>query len=313
MVDSSSSADDPLASALERVRLRGSVFGAGELGAPWGVRTRGLPELVCYVVVRGAAFVELLGAPREQLALAGGDVVLVAAGRAHAVKDARRSPTVAFEELQRSASGRPGALRWGGPGPRTTLVCGALALDDVGRHLFGSALPGLLHLPAETAGPALRGVVDALAGEVAAPGPGSAPALTRLAELVFIHALRTCIAGGVAGVGWLRGLGDPSLARALAAIHAEPGAAWTVDSLAARAGMSRSAFAAEFRRCVGATPLAYLTGWRMRLAARRLAEDGGAVKQIAAELGYGSDEAFSRAFRRHHGCPPGAYRRAHAT
>ncbi|WP_433931571.1 AraC family transcriptional regulator [Sorangium cellulosum] len=311
MVDGSSreSAADPLSGVLEVVRLRGSVFGAGELGAPWGVQTPGIPELVCYVVVRGAAHLALLDAPRAQVAIASGDVVLVAAGCAHALRDSPRSAVVSFDELRRAAGDGPGPLRWGGSGPRTTLVCGSLAVDEAGRALLGSALPGFLHLPAETAGPGLLGVLGALASEVAAPQPGSGAALTRLAELVFIHALRASIARGVAGAGWLRGLGHPSIARALAAIHADPGAPWTVDALAGRAGMSRSAFAAEFRRQVGEPPLAHVTAWRMRHAARLLEEGGLSIKDIAAKVGYGSDEAFNRVFKGWAGVPPGAYRR----
>ncbi|WP_438001019.1 AraC family transcriptional regulator [Sorangium sp. So ce185] len=311
MVDESSTerAVDPLSGVLEAVRLRGSVFGAGELGAPWGVKTPGLPELVCYVVVRGAAHLAMIDAPRDEIALSSGDVVLVAAGRAHALRDSPSSAAVAFEELRRAAGPRRGPLRWGGPGPRTTLVCGALALDEAGRALLGSALSGLLHLPAEAAGPGLGGVLGALASEVAAPQPGSDAALTRLAELVFIHALRASIARGAAEVGWLKGLGQPSIARALAAIHAEPGAPWTVAALAGRAGMSRSAFAAEFRRLVGEPPLAYVSAWRMRHAARLLEDGRLSLEDIAAKVGYGSDEAFNRAFKGWAGVPPGAYRR----
>ncbi|WP_437320129.1 AraC family transcriptional regulator [Sorangium sp. So ce385] len=311
MVDESSTerAVDPLSGVLDAVRLRGSVFGVGELGAPWGVKTPGLPELVCYVVVRGAAHLALIDAPRDEVALSSGDVVLVAAGRAHALRDSPSSAAVAFQELRRTAGPRCGPVRLGGPGPRTTLVCGALAFDEAGCALLGSALSGLLHLPAEAAGPGLGGVLGALASEVAAPQPGSDAALARLAELVFIHALRASIARGAAEVGWLKGLGQPSIARALAAIHVEPGAPWTVAALAGRAGMSRSAFAAEFRRHVGEPPLAYVTAWRMRHAARLLEDGRLSLKDIAAKVGYGSAEAFNRVFKGWAGAPPGAYRR----
>ncbi|AUX38966.1 AraC family transcriptional regulator [Sorangium cellulosum] len=321
MVDRSSGSEDdavdPLSGVLDAVRLRGSVFGAGELGAPWGVQTPGIPEIVCYVVVRGAAHLALLDASRAQVAIASGDVVLVEAGRAHALRDSPSSVAVSFDELRRAAGDElrraagdgPGPLRWGGPGPRTTLVCGSLAVDEAGRALLGSALSGFLHLPAETAGPGLLGVLSALASEVAAPRPGSRAALTRLAELVFIHALRASIARGAAGAGWLKGLGHPSIARALAAIHADPGAPWTVDTLAGRAGMSRSAFAAEFRRHVGEPPLAHVTAWRMRHAARLLEDGRLSLKDIAAKVGYGSDEAFNRVFKGWAGVPPGEYRR----
>ncbi|WNG51919.1 AraC family transcriptional regulator [Archangium minus] len=311
MVDESSgpSAVDPLGSILERIRIRGSVFGAAELGAPWGVQTPGLGDLTCYVLIRGVAHLELLDSPREQVSLSSGDIVLVAAGRALALKDTRHSVAVPFERLRLAAHQASGVLRWGGTGPRTTLVCGRLEFDETGRELFGSALPALLHLPAEAGGAGLLGVLSALASEVATPQPGSGPVLGRLAELLFIHALRVCIGRGTAEAGWLRGLGHPSIARALAAVHQEPGAPWTVESLAARASMSRSTFAAEFHRTVGEPPLAYVTAWRMRHAARLLEQGGVSIKDIAASVGYGSDEAFSRAFKSWSGHPPGEYRR----
>ncbi|MGK3998564.1 helix-turn-helix transcriptional regulator [Sorangium sp. So ce1024] len=131
----------------------------------------------------------------------------------------------------------------------------------------------------------------------------------RATACAFIHALRASIARGVAGAGWLKGLGHPAIARALAAIHADPGAPWTVGALAGRAGMSRSAFAAELRRHVGEPPLAHVTAWRMRLAARLLEEGRLSIKDIAARVGYGSDEAFNRVFKGWAGVPPGEYRR----
>jgi AraC-like DNA-binding protein len=313
MVDGSSRPGpaDPLAAVLDRVRLRGTVLGVAELGAPWGLRSPGFEDLACHLVVRGGAQLDIAGRRPRTIALRAGDVALVAAGTVHAIRDAPRSATVPFRRLRQAPRVDIRTVRWGGDGPRTTLVVGCLELDSAGRELLTAALPTVVHLPAETASAGQLGLVHALAGEVAQPGPGAEPVLTRLAELLFIHALRSCIAAGTVEGGWLRGLSDPAIARVLAAVHADPGAAWTVAGMAARAGMSRSAFAPAFHRLVGASPLAYVTDWRMRLAASALERPGDveSLKAIAARAGYGSDEAFSRAFKQWAGAPPGQYRR----
>jgi AraC-like DNA-binding protein len=227
----------------------------------------------------------------------------------HAIRDAPSSEVVPFQRLRRARRVDDRTVRWGGKGPQTTLVIGCLELDAGGRDLLTAALPALVHLPAETAAASQIGLVQALASEVAQPGAGADAVLTRLAELLFIHALRACIARGTAEAGWLRASASPAIARALAAIHAAPGAAWTVATLAERAAMSRSAFAESFARLVGDSPLAYVAAWRMRTAATLLARSDASIKTIAAEVGYGSDEAFSRAFKQWSGAPPGAYRR----
>lgn len=312
MVDAASSRPpaDPLAGVLDLVRLRGTVLGVAELGAPWGLRSPGFEDLAVHIVVRGSAHLEL-ARRRQSLALRAGDVALVAAGQVHAIRDAPRSGVVSFRRLRRAPRVDSRTVRWGGDGPRTTLVVGCLELDAAGRDLLTAALPPVVHLPAEAASAGQLGLVHALAGEVARPGLGAEPVLTRLAELLFIHALRTCIAAGTAEHSWLRALADPAIARALAAVHADPGADWTVAALAARAGMSRSAFAPAFHRLVGEPPLAYVTTWRMRTAARALEQDAAvSLKELATRVGYGSDEAFSRAFKNWAGAPPGQYRRA---
>ncbi|MFY0535719.1 cupin domain-containing protein [Nannocystis pusilla] len=255
MVDAASSHPpaDPLAGVLDLVRLRGTVLGVAELGAPWGLRSPGFEDLAVHIVVRGGAHLEL-ARRRQSLALRAGDVALVAAGQVHAIRDAPRSGVVSFRRLRRAPRVDSRTVRWGGDGPRTTLVVGCLELDAAGRDLLTAALPPVVHLPAEAASAGQLGLVHALAGEVARPGLGAEPVLTRLAELLFIQALRTCIAAGTAEHGWLRALADPAIARALAAVHADPGADWTVAALAARAGMSRSAFAPAFHRLVGEPP-----------------------------------------------------------
>lgn len=300
---------DALSDVLSLVRLRGAVLCVAELGAPWGLRCPGWDDTAFYLAVRGDCRVEVPGS--SPASLAGGDLLVVAPGRSHTLRDSARSKALPFEALQRRMDQSSGVARHGGRGPSTTLVCGCFELARSGAELVLSTLPPVLHLRREAATPNLSRAIEALAGEVANMQPGARALLTRLAEVLLIQTLRALIARGMVGVGWLNALDHPPIARALAALHRAPARPWTVASLASSAGMSRSAFASQFRRLVGQTPLDYLTRWRMRRAAVLLEEGTFSLSEIAARVGYGSDESFSRAFSLWAGTAPGAYRRAH--
>lgn len=300
MVDLAST--DALSAALALTRLRGSVFGLGVLRAPWGVRSQGLEHPICFVIAEGHAHLTV----RAGFSLHKGDAVVVRPGTPFTLRDTPTSRALPLDQMLREAARR----RRQGSGPRTKVVCGSLELDSAGTALFAQALPPAILLLHKSARPTTQAVVAALVAEVAEPGLASAPIRTRLAELVFLEAMRAAPPAKGAS-GWLRALNDPALAKALAAIHRAPGRSWTVESLAAVAMMSRSSFAVAFHRLVGETPLAYVTSWRMLQAARLLEEGSIELKSIAAAVGYGSDEAFSRAFRVWSGEPPGLYRRRH--
>ncbi len=301
-------APDTLSDVLSLVRLHGAVLCAAELTAPWGLRCRGWDDTAFYFAVRGDCRVEVPGS--APLSLAGGDLLLVAPGRRHTLRDSARSPALPFERLQRTLDRSNGVAHHGGGGTATTLVCGCFELSRSGAELVLSALPPVVHLRREAAPPNLARAIEALAGEVASVQPGARALLTRLSEVLLIQALRALIARGMVGAGWLRALDHAPIARALAAVHRAPAAPWTVASLASSASMSRSAFASQFRRLVGQTPLDYVTQWRMRRAAGLLEQGASNLGQVAAEVGYGSDESFSRAFSHGAGMTPGAYRRA---
>jgi AraC-like DNA-binding protein len=296
---------DALSGVLDLVRMRGLVLFAAELSAPWGVRTAGFDDLACYIVLRGAAH---LSAADTEVALGAGDVALVASRTPHRLSDARGRRAVAFEELPRP-SGEGGMLRLGRGGATTSMLCGCLRFDRGGQEIVATALPTVVHLAAEHAFASHMNLVHALWAELIRSQPGGRAVLTRLAEALFIQALRACARDGGTRATWLRALNQPQLARALAAVHADPAAPWTVETLAQRAGMSRSGFATAFHRAVGEPPLSYITKWRMGFAARLLDEGVLALREIAGRVGYGSSEAFSRAFSRWAGTPPGEYRR----
>ena len=200
----------------------------------------------------------------------------------------------------------------GGGGTRTMFLCAEYVYDlDVAQPLM-SLLPTVLRVPAD---PARAGrvamIVELPAGEIGAHGPGSRPAVARLLDLLLIEAIRHGVRDDPSadGPSWLTALRDPAIARVLALLHARPGEPWTLERLADEAHVSRATLARRFTEAVGEPPLAYLTSWRMQLAAARLKHTSATVEVIAHEVGYTSEHAFNRAFARHRGNPPGRYRR----
>lgn len=300
MVDSSSS--DGLSLVLSNARLQGTAFNRGALRGPWGVKSAGLPQVICITLVRGKA---VFMSRSSVFDVAKGDVVLIRPNTTFSLRDERSSPAIPFERFVKTIGTRR-------TGPESHLVCGALDLDVVAEGLVTTSLPPVLWLRASHASAAHRAIVNALTAEVTEPGPGTPLMVTRLAELLFFRALRTCV-DRHAGQRWLRGLADPQLSKVLTAIHLAPERDWNLEALAAIAGMSRSSFAEVFKKKVGDTPQAFLIDSRMRHAARLLKTTSLAPKEVAAKVGYGSDESFARAFRRWSGTTPGRYRQSDAS
>lgn len=300
--------NDVLSEVLALVRLRGAIVCSAELTSPWGLRFQGWDDTAFYLVVRGSCSVDVRGT-QKAIALAAGDLLLLAPGRAHVIRDAPRSPAVAFETLRAFVDESTGVLRHGKGGSPTTLVCGCFELDGSGVELLTSVFPPVVHVRRETATPGVLRTIEALASEVTGREAGAHAVLARLVDVLLIQILRLMIAQHLVELGWLRALDHAPLARALAAIHQAPAEPWTLDSLANCAGMSRSVFASRFRSVVGQTPIGYLTRWRMHRAALLLEHGTMSAGAVGAEVGYGSDESFSRAFKEWAGVTPGAYRR----
>jgi AraC-like DNA-binding protein len=242
--------------------------------------------------------------------VAAGDVVIVAPGRAHTLRDRPDSPVRDLADLLSE-----GAFDASPASGGTYLICGCFRFADVRGDRLVAALPTLIHMRAgETAaGPWLANTIRLLADESTNDRPGAQTVVNRLCDALFVFAVRSHLATlSTSDAVWLRGLLDPQIGDALRHIHSAPGAAWTVAKLAAGVGMSRSAFAARFTRLIGEAPMAYLARWRLRTAAVALRTTRRDVAQIAASAGYESTAAFSKAFRRLMGEPPGAYRRSGA-
>ncbi len=299
---------DVLSDVLDTVRLTSAVFAQVGLSDSWGIRARPREHFAFHVISRGCCWLEVGGlAPIE---IAAGDVVVLAPGREHTVRSALDSPVRDIADLMAD-----GALcRPVDAGSHATnLVCGSFSFEGMHGNLLLPVLPVVLHVRASApdAGPWLAQTLGLLSHESFAGRPGSATVVNRLCDALFVYVLRSHLATLTAQqANWLHALEEPQIGAALGLIHEHPGEAWTVPTLASRVGMSRSAFAARFTKLVGEPPMRYLTRWRVQRAAAMLRAADIGIDEIAGTLGYDSPVAFSKAFKRSIGIPPGAYRRS---
>ncbi|MFD0262325.1 AraC family transcriptional regulator [Kitasatospora indigofera] len=301
---------DILSDTLEVLRTGRPMVSRTEAHAPWALKFQPVSGAGFHVVVEGHC--HLLPPHGRPLALGPGDIVFLRRGSGHVLCDLPDRDPVDFVPARVDRSSPIGQVTVDGPGPRTVLVCGAYAIDvDRPHPLFGD-LPEVVHLPAVPGRhPVLRSAVDQLCAEFHAPQPGSDAVVTALIDLLLLYILRSWYAElpKERTRGWTAALTDPAVAPALKAIHDDPGHPWTVESLGTRAGLSRAAFARRFASVVGEPPLTYLTNWRMATAARLLHHSAAPLSTVAQHTGYTSEFAFAKAFKRHFGAPPGAYRR----
>jgi AraC-like DNA-binding protein len=276
--------------------------------APWGLRFPPTATATVHLVIAGTCHLAQGG---ELIALGPGDVVLLPRGEGHAVSDAPRSPKVKLEEWL--ATREPGASSYvlGGSGVESRLLCGFFAFDEPGAHPVLRLLPERVHLRgASEEARALLPTVSLLEREYERGERGASVIISRLLDILLVQVLRAWAdAQPSGGAGWLGALGDRTLANALGWMHAEPGRNWTVGELARRSGTSRATLARRFTSEVGMAPHEYLTRLRMQEAAHHLHEGQDGLAAIADRVGYESEFAFNRAFRRVMGVPPGEYRR----
>jgi len=259
------------------------------------------------MLARGNCWLSVEGIP-ESIPLSGGDCILLARGTSFVMRDSLRTrPKKSFREV--AARDSSNVAHYGGGGAPTTIVCGSLSFDRASLKPITQLLPSFILIKADQAHTlALHNTMQALASEMAQHAPGSDVIATRLGEVLFIQALRAHIASGPErNKGWLRAIFDPQMGTALSAIHDSVHTPWTVESLAQAAGMSRSAFAARFKELLGQTPLEYVTEWRMQKAIQLLEQRDKKLIDVARSVGYESDAAFSKAFKRVVGANPGEY------
>jgi AraC-like DNA-binding protein len=308
-------ASDVLTTVMDAVRLRSRVFCRSELKAPWGMALKRSDYAHFHVVERGGAWLRVEG--RDPVALAGGDLVVVPHGTGHTLTDSLATRARPLLEIagRRSSDGGCTVLRAGGGGAETQLVCGSFRFERREAHPLVELLPPVIHLrPAETpAAEWLEATLRFLTWETRETRPGTETIVSRLTDVIFVQVLRAWIESLPEGRGgWLGALRDRQVGAALALVHRSPERDWTNAALAKAVGMSRSRFAARFTALVGEPPLAYVSRWRLETAAGLLQDGAFSLGEIAQRVGYDSEAAFSKAFRRRFGTPPGAYRRRSA-
>ena len=304
---------DPLGEALHLLRLTGCVYARSELTAPWGIDLPPLEgHMMFHIVTAGRCWLEADGS--EPRLLERGCLALVPHGLGHRLVDERGRASVDFFDLPiERVTERYELLRYGGGGDECRLICVVVRFDHAAAERLVDALPPVLHLDAWDGGDDrwLSDTLRFIAREAEALRPGGETVITRLADILVIQMVRHWIENeSDVDTGWLAALRDDQLGRAIAAIHREPGADWTLESLARTAAMSRSAFAARFTDVVGEPAMRYLTRWRLQLARTTLRECDDPLVVVAERFGYRSEAAFCRAFKREFGVSPGSDRRA---
>ena len=314
---------DAFSEVLSGVRLKGAMFFSAEFSAPWRLSTPhcrllepalapGAPHIVVYhFVVEGTARARVEDGPDVELSP--GDIVMFPHGDPHHLGAGQRTPPLENAVLlQRIAAGDLSPMQAGGGGAITRFVCGYLTLDPLLCGPILESLPPLLKVNVRTdrAGQWLEQSILHLLDEAASNRAGSDAMLAKLSEALFVDTVRRYVADlPDQTTGWLAGARDPVVGRSLALLHRQPEHAWTIAELATTVGVSRSALVARFTRYVSDPPMAYLTGWRLRLAAQALTSSSKGVADLAAAVGYESEAAFNRAFKRAFGVPPARYRR----
>ena len=321
---------DPLSEVLRSVRLTSALFFVWDVSWPYvtpvpdgrsfaPVVLPGAQQIISYhVVTQGTCWGGLTGEP--PMRLDAGDILLIPHGDAYVIASAAKlcarsqievEPTIEF--FRQMAAGKlPFVVAEGGGGETSThLVCGFLGCDVRPFNPVLAALPRLVRVrpPARPKSDRLQSLIEYTLAEARDPRPGSRSVLVRLSELMFVEAVRRCLAElPLEQTGWLAGLRDPLVCRALMLLHRSPAAPWTLEKLASETGASRSRLAESFTRYVGQPPILYLTQWRLQLAARMLADGSAKVAAVAREVGYESEAAFSRAFKRFVGVSPAQWR-----
>ncbi|MFD7643092.1 cupin domain-containing protein [Kitasatospora sp. NPDC059795] len=297
---------DVVSDAISTVRIGRSSSNRVRVSGSWCARFAPYDGAGFHVVLSGGC--RLFGADGTALTLAAGDAVLLPRGAGHVLADAEADPSraqhaVPFEEF----TGELPKAQPGGPG-EAELLCGKYRLDHSRAHPLLAELPDVVHLPNRVGHhPELRSAIDLLGRELNGHRPGSGIAVPSLLDLLLVYMVRARLAEDSTGA-WPAALADPVTAAAVRALHADPAAPWTNDRLAAEVGVSRATLARRFTTLIGRPPMAYLTWWRLALAAARLRDTPDPLAAIARRVGYGTPYALSHAFLREFGTTPGRYR-----
>ena len=308
-------ATDALSQILDALQMRGAIYFHTQFSKPWGVEVPAYGNVARFhMVMRGSCWVRIAN-KADPVHLSTGDLVVIPNGAGHILSDQpeREADSLDFV-LTRSGYKGDGALIYGGEesGEACKLFCGHFEFEEGAIHPILEGLPEAIYLPntetmnAEWLEPVMRFVSSEVIGGKA----GASAIVHRLTEIIFIQVVRAFVDRAGDAAGCLAGVLDPKLGRCLSAVHAAPEIGWTVETMAQEAGMSRTVFAERFAALIGLTPHNYVTHWRMQLARKRLAGSDEAITDIAEAVGYGSEAAFTRAFKKQFDITPGLFRRA---
>jgi AraC-like DNA-binding protein len=304
---------DVLTEVMSLLRTQGQLYGRLELSAPFGLSFPG-NQGICLVVTRGSCLLVVDDLPA--IPLVGGDFVFLPAPETytltsdvvqHARSAARLVPPAEFHRTR--------LIEQGGGGTPVSVIAGCFTFASPESEMLVKHLPQVVHLQASShESPWFASTIQHLAAEAKEDKPGSAAIVDRLAEVLFVQAMRSQISAmlGSARPSWLRAIVDPQIGQALRLMHGEPHRSWTVPTLATGVAMSRSAFAERFRSLVGEPPLVHLTQWRIvRAAAMLRGHRPVTMLSVATAVGYESESSFGKAFKRVMGTSPGEYRQRH--
>lgn len=318
---------DVLSDVLRNVRLTGAVYFDVKAREPWVAETPATSRICAnvmpafehaisfHIMLDGWCWAQLADESEPAVKLAGGDAVIFVGGDGHFMSTERGKRAEPMMDLYYKPDDRPLPFLLndlGGDGKAARFVCGYLGCDARPFNPILEALPRLLHVPAHR-NEATAALIRMALKENERPRAGGETILAKLSELMFLQAIRAHIDTLPAeSIGWLSGLRDRHIGQALMLMHGRPAEDWTLDVLAKEVGLSRSAFAERFTELMGVPPMSYLGNWRLQVAARLLEAPSMSIAQAAAQVGYESEAAFNRAFKKQVGLPPGAWRRARA-
>ena len=304
--------NDALSDVLNTLQVEGQLYCITELTAPWAIKEIAANQIFFYVIERGGGWIKLKSREKP-FALASGDLILIPHGDEHVISDNPKTKPVEMSKILDDKSPVEHILKYGGGGNLTNFVCGSFHFNDETKNTLIASLPRLVHITAHDHEISrwLEPMLRLLSFEVRNPQAGSSSIINRVTGIIFVQAIRVWIETQAnEKSGWLAALKDEQLSQALNLLHQEASENWTVATIAAAVGMSRSPFAAKFSALVGEPPLTYLKRWRMNLALNYLQNTKSSVGEIAVKIGYASEAAFSKAFKGHFGNPPRYYKKS---